>query len=146
MHRSYIYNKYFVNNHATFFFYQKRFINSNIVNKIKCTYWFNYKIVTGSHTQKKQIILNFNLPQINSWCLNYNHCIQNKIKNKLRMKAIHYACFKLEEKPNRSVKKKENNFVNVIGDKFTISIRWGKVTISFCKKLFSYINFSYLNK
>ena len=39
------------------------------------------------------------------------------------MKAINYACFKLEEKANRIVKKKKNNFISVIGDKFAISIR-----------------------
>ena len=37
------------------------------------------------------------------------------------MKAINYACFKLEEKATRSVKKKKNNFINVIGDKFAMS-------------------------
>ena len=37
------------------------------------------------------------------------------------MKAISYACFKLEEKAARSVKKKKNNFI-VIGDKFATSI------------------------
>ena len=73
--------------------------------------------------KEKQVILNFNLTQINSWCINYNQYIQNKIKNKLRMKAINYACFKLEEKATRSVKKKKNNFINVIGDKFATSIR-----------------------
>ena len=39
------------------------------------------------------------------------------------MKAVNYACFKLEEKATRSVKKKENNFINVIRDKFAMSIR-----------------------
>ena len=37
------------------------------------------------------------------------------------MKAINYACFKLDERATRSVKNK--NFINVIGDKFTMSIR-----------------------
>ena len=55
--------------------------------------------------------------------MNYNQYIQNKIKNKLRMKAINYACFKLEEKTTRSVKKNKNNFINVIGNKFAMSIR-----------------------
>ena len=95
-----------------------------IVNKIKCIYWFNYKVVIFS--QRKEVILNFNLTQINSCCINYSQYIQNKIENKLRMKAINYACFKLEEKPTRSVKKKKNNFINVIGDKFTMSTRWRK--------------------
>ena len=39
------------------------------------------------------------------------------------MKAIHYTCFKLEEKATGSVKKKKNNFINVTGDKFAIIIR-----------------------
>ena len=53
------------------------------------------------------------------------------------MKAINYACFKLEEKTTKSVKKNKNNFINVIGDEFAISIRQGKLTILVCKKLFS---------
>ena len=39
------------------------------------------------------------------------------------MKAICCAYFKLEEKATTSVKKKKNNFVNFIGDKFAMSIR-----------------------
>ena len=35
---------------------------------------------------------------MNSWCISYNQYIENKIKNKLRIKSINYACFKLEEK------------------------------------------------
>ena len=46
----------------------------------------------------------------------------NKIKSKLRVKAINSGCFKLEEKAIRSVKKNKNNFINVIRDKFTISV------------------------
>ena len=39
------------------------------------------------------------------------------------MKAIYYACFKLEEKATRSVEKKKNNFISVIEDKFAMNIR-----------------------
>ena len=39
------------------------------------------------------------------------------------MKAINYACFKLEEKITRSVKKNNKNFIKIIGDKFAVSIR-----------------------
>ena len=39
------------------------------------------------------------------------------------MKTINYAYFKLEEKTTRSVKNDKNNFINVIGDKFVMSIR-----------------------
>ena len=39
------------------------------------------------------------------------------------MKAINYAYFKLEENITRSVKKNKNNFMNIIGDKFAMSIR-----------------------
>ena len=39
------------------------------------------------------------------------------------MKAINYACFKLEEKITRSVKKNNSNFINIIGDKFAMNIR-----------------------
>ena len=45
------------------------------------------------------------------------------------MKAINYACFKLEKKTTRSIKKNKNNFINVIGDKFAMIIRWGKSTV-----------------
>ena len=37
------------------------------------------------HKRNKQNF-NFNLAQINSWWINYNQYIQNKIKKKLRMK------------------------------------------------------------
>ena len=39
------------------------------------------------------------------------------------MKTINYACFKLEQKTTRGVKKKKNSFINAIGDKFAMSIR-----------------------
>ena len=57
------------------------------------------------------------------------------------MKAINYACFKLEENATRSAKKNKGNFSNVIRDKFAMSLRRGKLTISFCKKLFSCTNY-----
>ena len=52
-----------------------------------------------------------------------------------------WSCFKLEEKATRSVKKKKNNFISVVEDKFVMSIRWGILTILCCKKLFSCINY-----
>ena len=73
--------------------------------------------------KEQQENVNFNLTQMNSWYMRYNQYIQNKNKNKLHMKAIYYACFKLEEKTTKSVKKNKNNFINVIGDKFAMSIR-----------------------
>ena len=39
------------------------------------------------------------------------------------MKAINYACFKLEEKITRSAKQNKSNFINIMGDKFAMSIR-----------------------
>ena len=39
------------------------------------------------------------------WCMSYNQYIHNKIKNKLCMKAINYACFKLEEKSLKVLKR-----------------------------------------
>ena len=39
------------------------------------------------------------------------------------MKTINYPCFKLEEKPLEALSKNNNNFINVIGDKFAMSIR-----------------------
>ena len=60
------------------------------------------KIMIKVH-KEKQVNVNFNFNQINFWCINYNQYIQNKIKNKLRMKAVNYAYFKLDEKVTRSV-------------------------------------------
>ena len=80
--------------------------------------------------------LKFNLNQINH--SQYN---QNKTKIKLHMKAINYACFKLEEKPIRSVKMNKNNFINAIGDKFAMNTRQEKLAISFSKKLLSCVNY-----
>ena len=36
---------------------------------------------------------------------------------------------------SESVKKNKNNFIEVTGDKFAMSIRGGKLIISFCKNL-----------
>ena len=80
-----------------------------------------YLLVFSS--QKKQANTNFNLAQINFWCISYNQYIRSKIKNKVWMKAINYACFKLEEKIIKRFKKNKSIFINIIGDKFTMSIR-----------------------
>ena len=45
------------------------------------------------------------------------------------MKAINYASFKLKEKINRSVKQNKSNFINIMGDKFAMSIRREKLKI-----------------
>ena len=39
------------------------------------------------------------------------------------MKAISCGCFKLEEKITKNVKKIKNNFINIIEDKFGMSVR-----------------------
>ena len=39
------------------------------------------------------------------------------------MKAINYACFKLEEKITKSLKTNKSNFINIIGDKFGMGVR-----------------------
>ena len=38
------------------------------------------------------------------------------------MKAINYACFKLEENITRSVKQNKSNSIGIIGHKFAMSI------------------------
>ena len=48
MYRYYILKNYFAKKLTILFLYQKGFINSNIVNKIKYMYLFNYKIVTDN--------------------------------------------------------------------------------------------------
>ena len=58
--------------------------------------------------REKQV--NFNLIQRKSCSINYNQYIQNKIKNKICMKAVNYECFKLEEKATASVKKNKRQF------------------------------------
>ena len=73
--------------------------------------------------KEKQAHVAFNLDQINSSCVNYHQYIQNKIQNKLHMKAINYARFKLEQKTTRSVKKNKNYFINVIGEKCVMGIK-----------------------
>ena len=37
------------------------------------------------------------------------------------MKAINYACFRLEEEIIRTVTKNKSNFINIIGDPFAMS-------------------------
>ena len=92
--------------------------------------------------KEKHVNVRFTLTQTNSSCINYNQYIQKKkIKDKLHMKVINYACFRLEEKATRSIKKNKNNVINVIGEKFAMSISWGKLAIPFCKRLFSCINY-----
>ena len=50
-------------------------------------------------------------------------------------------------KTTRSVKMNNSNFINVIGDIFALWVLDGeKVTISFCKKLFSCVNYLQLLK
>ena len=45
------------------------------------------------------------------------------------------------KKATRNVKKKKQSFINVTGDKLAMRIRWGKLTISFCKKHFQLYNY-----
>ena len=77
------------------------------------------------------------------------HKLQSIHPNQNQKQITHeitQLCKKLQEKTTRSVKKNKSNF-NVIGDKFTMSITRGKLIISFCKKLFSCINYlQVLNK
>ena len=47
----------------------------------------------------------------------------------------------MEVKADRSVKKNKNNCANVLGDKFAMSIRWGKLAILFGKNHFGCINY-----
>ena len=56
------------------------------------------------------------------------------------MKAVSYACFKLESNATKSVSNK-NNFIKVIGDNFAVSIKCGEINILFFKDLFSCINY-----
>ena len=56
------------------------------------------------------------------------------VSNKLSM-------LQTEKRVTRSAKKNKNNFISVIGDKFTMIIRWVELTTAFCKNLFSCINY-----
>ena len=127
---------YFLNNAA------KTWLYALIISKnIEIEHVFHSKVffhlTSNLHTS---CFSTFNLNRIKPWCVNYNQHIQ-KTKNKLCMKAINYAYSKLEEKATRSVKNDKNNFINLIGYKFNMSIRWENLAILFCKKLFSCINY-----
>ena len=54
MHRYYIYKKYFENKFLTLSLYQKIVVNNSIIIKIKCMYWFYYKIVIDSPQRKNK--------------------------------------------------------------------------------------------
>ena len=60
--------------------------------------YINYKINCIYELSKLYI-------KYNKLSIKYNQNIKNKTKNKLRMKAINYASFKLEVKAISSVKK-----------------------------------------
>ena len=49
-------------------------------------------------------------------------------------------------KKKTSFKRNRRDFFNIMGDKFTMSIRRRKLKISICKKLFSCINYLQLLK
>ena len=51
-------------------------------------------------------------------------------------------CMFQTRRKSGSVKKNKNNFIEVTGDKFAMSIRGGKLIISFCKKIFNCRNIS----
>lgn len=59
-------------------FYQNWLINNNTVNRKKCMYWSICIIGIGS--QRKQVNVNFNLTQTNSWCINYNQILHKNHK------------------------------------------------------------------
>ena len=60
--------------------------------------------------------------QIKSWCKKYNQYNQNKSKtNEERKHHIMHAS--VWKKKSLSVKKNKNNFIDIIGDKFAMSIR-----------------------
>ena len=66
--------------------------------------------------KEKKVNVNFNLNQKNC-----NQYIGNKkIKNKLCINVINYA--RLKHDVARSVKKDKNNFINIIGNIFTMHI------------------------
>ena len=54
------------------------------------------------------------------------------------MKAIIYACFKLEEKAIRSVKKNENNFINVMEILYEACMNYLNLRIQVIKKVTEY--------
>ena len=51
-----------------------------------------------------------------------------------------------KKKPLEVLKRIKTIFIDVIGEKFAMSIRWRKLSISFCIKLFSCINYLELLK
>ena len=72
------------------------------------------------------------------------HKLQSIYRKQNQKQITHESnklCMLETGRKNHCVKKNKNNFINVIGDKFAMIIRWGKLTISFCKKLYSCINY-----
>ena len=90
---------------------------------------FLYKILPTVARQKSIAPSAFHLPRQKS-----PKCEGYEVKS-------HGVLTLLNHHTTRSAKKKKNNFINVIGDKFAMNIRWRKLTISFCNKLFSRINY-----
>ena len=60
--------------------------------------------------------------EITSCCINDNQYIQNKIKNKLHVKAIKFACFILAEKLLEVLKRIKTCFFNMKRDKSAMSV------------------------
>ena len=88
----------------------------------------NYKIVTGS-------------------LLVYKLQSRHPKNQKQITHESNWLCMLQTRRKSRSVKKNKNNFIDITGDKFAMSIRGGNLIISFCKKRFSCRNiFSYLHK
>ena len=75
------------------------------------------KIVHKGNQVNADFNLNFNL----GYKIKSIH--PNKIKNKLCVKTINYAFFKLEEKPTINVQKNKRDFIKTKGDKFAMIIR-----------------------
>ena len=88
MHRYNIYNKYFITKLTTPEQLDKKQHckqkKMHVLIQLNNNNWF---------TKKNKYMLTY---QINSWYIKCNQYIQNKIKNKLFMKVINYACFKPE--------------------------------------------------
>ena len=63
MHRN-TFTTYFVNKRKTLSLYYKNFKNHTIVNKTKCNYWLNYKMVIASQRKTKQVNVNLSLTSI----------------------------------------------------------------------------------
>ena len=93
--------------------------NSSTSNQSIFRFWVRYLCYLIE--KKKLVSSHFHISPLPP-----NQYIQNKIRNKSCMIAIDYVFSKLQAKVTRGIENNRSNFINIIGNKFVMSIKWGK--------------------